>query len=546
MLTHRVAILAATWLLILEGPGLAAQAPETPLFAPHEVALRAVDHYANPYRELEADIALTPPDGGAERTAPLFWDGGDSWKFRFAPDRIGEWRWTVRSRDPGLNGQRGGFQAVASNHPGSIRPMRGFPRHFQRQDGSRFWFLGDTAWALCTDNAQEKHDRDAVERYLEARAAQGFNVVHSMLLSEAGWDNRGGPAFANLAEERINPGYWREVDHRLAYANRLTLVCGLALAWGDKGDEPYAWRKFPSVQARQRYARYLAARYAAYDVYFILAGEWHAEIATRGSTAEAVRKEFLDLGAVLQANDPHRRMMAIHPMNDNGSVREFNEASWMTFGDYQQNYHDLHGRVIESLGFGKPVVNAEYGYYLRDQDGDGIPDKENSTTIEIMRHATWDIAIAGGYVVTGFGTTYFGGNRDPGPFNVEAGKNRPWEAQLGHLKTLFAGLGWWKLEPHDELLSCITPRGRDRSHLNRVAPPETTYRCLADPGRTYVLYVRGLSEPVKLALASPGEGFRTRQWNPRTGEFTSIQCEPDNGGFSYRPPDGQDWVVVVD
>ena len=546
ILSRRVATLAASWVLILKAPGLAAQAPETPLHAPHEVALRAVGNYANPYREVEADVVLTPPEGGAERTAPLFWDGEDRWKFRFAPDQIGAWRWTVRSRDRGLNGQQGGFQAVASNHPGSLRPMRGFPRHFERQDGSRFWFLGDTAWALYTDNALEKHDRGAAERYLGARAAQGFNVVHSMLLSEAGWDNRGGPAFADLAGERLNPGYWREVDHRLAYANRLGLVCGLALAWGDKDDEPYAWRKFPSVEARRRYARYVAARYAAYDVYFIVSGEWHAEIATRGSTEEAVRKEFLDLGAVVQANDPHRRMIAIHPMNGNGSVREFNEASWMTFGDYQQNYHDLHGRVLESRRFHKPVVNSEYGYYLRDQNGDGVPDKENSTTLEIMRHATWDIVMAGGYVVTGFGTTYFGGNRDPGPFNVGAEQNRPWEAQLGHLKTLFAGLGWWKLEPHDELLSCRTPRGRDRSHLNRVAPPETTYWCLADPGRTYLLCVRGLSEPVELALASPGEGLRARQWNPRTGEFTAIEFEPGNGGFTYRPPDGQDWVVVVE
>jgi hypothetical protein len=544
--TPRVAVHAVPWVLILGGPWLSAQTPETPLFGVHEIGLRATGNYANPYRELEADVTLTPPDGAAERIAPLFWDGDAVWRFRISPDQLGEWRWTVRSGDPGLGGQAGRFRVVASDRGGGIRLMHGFPRHFERQDGSRFWFLGDTAWALYTDRAQEKHDRAAAERYLEARAAQGFNVVHSMLLSEAGWGNSGGAPFENLAEEAINPRYWQEVDHRLVHANRLGLVCGLALAWGDKSDEPHAWRKFPSVDARRRYARYIAARYAAYDVYFIVSGEWHAEITTRRSTEDAVRKEFIDLGAVVQANDPHGRLMAIHPMNGNGSVREFNKASWMSFGDYQQNYHDLHGRVLESLRFNKPVVNSEYGYYLRDQNGDGIPDKENSTTLEIMRHATWDIVMAGGYVVTGFGTTYFGGNRDPGPFRVEAETNRPWEAQIGHLKNLFTGLHWWTLEPHDELLLCQTPRGRDRSHLNRVAPPETTYWCLAEPGRTYVLYVRGLSEPVGLALASPGGGLGARQWNPRTGEFTAIQFKPDNGRFSYHPPDAQDWLVVVD
>jgi hypothetical protein len=218
----------------------------------------------------------------------------------------------------------------------------------------------------------------------------------------------------------------------------------------------------------------------------------------------------------------------------------------MTFGDYQQNYYDLHRRVLQSLRFDKPVVNSEYGYYLRDQNGDGAPDKENSATLEIMRHATWDIAMAGGYVVTGFGTTYFGGNRDPGPFDPKAAKNQPWETQIGHLKKLFTGLEWWKLEPHDELLRCGTPRGKDRRHLGRVAPPETVYWCLAEPGRVYLLYVRGLADPVELALDPSGAGLKARQWNPRTGEFIPIEFKLADGRFLYRPPDGQDWLVVLD
>ena len=532
-------------LLVAASASWAAQTPEAPLFSVHEVALRAAGSYGNPYTELEADVLFTPPDGVANRTAPLFWDGDSAWKFRFSPDVLGEWRWTVRSRDSGLDGQTGRFRSVASDRPGSIRPMRGSPRHFERQDGSRFWFMGDTAWALYTDNEQEKHDRKAAERYLEARSAGGFNAVHSMLMSEAGWGNAGGPPFNDIGREKLNPKYWQEVDHRLAYANRLGLVCGLVAAWGDKSDEPYAWRKFPSLDARRRYARYVAARYAASDVYFIVAGEWHAEIHSRGAAEEAVRKEFIELGAVIQANDPHRRMTAVHPMNGSGSVREFNEASWMSFGDYQQNYYDLHSRALESRLFNKPVVNSEYAYFLRDQNGDGSPDKENSVTLDIMRAATWDIVMAGGYVVTGFGSTYFGGHRHPGPFNVEANKNRPLEEQLSQMKKLFTGLEWWKLDPRDDLLQSATPRERDSRHLNQVAPPRATYWCLAEPGRQYLLYVRGLNAPVELKLSQSGEGMKARQWNPRTGESTLIEFRVKAGLLSYRPPDDQDWVVVL-
>ncbi len=48
---------------------------------------------------------------------------------------------------------------------------------------------------------------------------------------------------------------------------------------------------FPDVEARKRYARYIAARYSAYDVYFIVSGEWHGEVRTRAAaTEEAVRQ----------------------------------------------------------------------------------------------------------------------------------------------------------------------------------------------------------------------------------------------------------------
>lgn len=531
--------------LVLSCP-TARAAEKVSRLALYEARFESSRSYGNPYKELSAEAALTEPDGRTTRSVPLFWDGGAVWKFRFSPDKTGAWTWTVTSADPGLNGRSGSFAVVESGRAGSIRPMRAHPHHFERQDGKPFWFMGDTAWALYTDSAEERHDRAAAARYIGARASQGFNILHSMLLSEAGWGNRGGPPFHDLGADKINPAYWQEVDHRLAYANAKGFVCGLALAWGDKRKvEPYAWRLFASPESRKRYARYIAARYAAYDVYFIVSGEWHAEIRTRGSAEEEVRREFIDVGTVLESADPHGRMITIHPMTAHGSVREFNQASWMTFGDYQQNYRELHARLLASRRFRKPVVNSEYGYHLRDQNGDGAPDKDNSTSLESMRHSTWDIAMAGGYVVTGFGTTYFGGNRDPGPFNLDAGKNKAWEEQIGHLGRVFRSLEWWKLEPRDELLRSAQARGKDREEIGRVAPPRTVYWCMADPGRQYLVYVRGLRKPIRLALERTGRPLSARQFNPRTGASAALAPPPRIGDFEYRPPSEQDWVVIL-
>ena len=537
---RRCLALAFTLLPLVASSLAAADSVEK--FSVYEHTLRASSESANPYVDLAPEVIFTDPDNGT-RTAPLFWDGGRVWKFRLSPNKTGAWRWHVKSPDPAQNGQSGSFSVTESKRQGSIQRMRGLPHHFERQDGSRFWFMGDTAWALVLDRAEEKLNAEAIKRYIDARASQHFNVLHLSLLSEAGWSNSGGPPFHDLAQERINAAYWQEVDRRLAYANSKGMVVGLALAWGDKRKkEPYAWRKFPSLEARKRYARFVAARYSAYDVYFIVAGEWHAEAHTRPAPEAEVRREFIAIGDTLREADPHKRMAAIHPMHDNGSVRDFNDAHWMSFGDYQQNYTDLHARILQSLKFDKPVVNSEYGYLFRDQSGDGVPDKDNSTSVDVMRNATWDIVMAGGYVVTGFGTTYFGGNRDPGPFDVTAEKNKPWELQMGHMKKLYEGLEWWKLKPHDELLRCNIPRGRDRTHLKVTAPPERTYWCLAEPAKQYVVYVRGLSSPVTLEAAA---ALKVQRFNPRTGAWATVELPEHRGTFELTAPDEQDWVFVV-
>ncbi len=225
-------------------------------------------------------------------------------------------------------------------------------------------------------------------------------------------------------------------------------------------------------------------------------------------------------------------------------MREFNEATWMAFGDYQQNYSDLHERILQSRQFTKPVVNSEYGYHLRDQTGDGVPDKDNSTSLESIRHATWDVVMAGGYAVTGFGTTYFGGNRDPGPFDLGAAKNKPWEQPMAATQKLFSALEWWRLASHDELLRCATPRGKDTKELGSLAPPRATYWCLAQPGRQYVIYGRGLKTPVQLAIDGIAP-FSEWHFNPRSGQFSVLKLARKDGRVEYRAPDEQDWIVLL-
>lgn len=522
---------------------------QIPKYTVFEAVFEHTGSYANPYTDLSATVQLTEPGTDKVRSLALFWDGNSTWRFRFSPDQIGVWEWHIKSADTWLDGKSGAFECVASSERGSIRPMSEYPYHFEFQNGDPCWFFGDTGWALYTDSTEKRHDRQAVEHYIDVRASQRFNVIHSMLLSEAGWGNQNGLPFDDMPAEQINPGYWQEADERLAYLNQQGIVGGLVLGWGDKGrNEVFPWRILPSLDARKRYARYIAARYSAYNVFFLVAGEWHATIRrTPGATEESVREDYIGIGDALMDADPHGRMIGIHPMTQEGSVREFVDTRWMSFGDYQQNYHQLHERILQSRGTRRPLVNSEYGYYLRDANGDGIPDKPNSTSAQAMRHATWDIVMAGAYVVTGFGTTYFGGNRDPGPFDVDTPKNDIWEDQIGYVQALFTELKWWYLEPHDELIESNTPRGtKEGKEFGHIVPPATIYWLLADPGYTYVAYARGCDGSLTIYLDhhSPKQ-YSVHQHNPRTGQRTSLGTHTLTGKMEYTPPDTEDWVVVI-
>ncbi len=529
-------------------------------FEVHDVFLTASGVHDNPYVTITAEVEIIEPDGHTRRQSLLFWDGGQTWRFRFAPDKIGLWRWSVTSSDPALNGRSGQFECLESNLRGSIQPVPGWGNHFQYQNGEHMWFLGDTAWSYILDNAEEKLDRSAAERYAVNRASQGFNAIHLMMLSEIGWSNRGGAPWSDISTEVINPGYFQEADERIAFANSKGLVTGLVLGWSDKGHQPfYSWHNFPSGEARERYTRYIAARYSAYNVYFIVAGEWEIEARAQRTSKETVRRQFIDIGEILRASDPQRRMIGIHPIaktSNGGSSRDFNrDTKWMDFGDYQQNYIRLHENILESRIFGKPVINGEYAYWLRDSNGDGLVDKDHSANLESIRAASWDIVMAGGYLVAGFGSTYLGGARSFTPFLPDDPRNEPWLGQLAHIKSFFSELEYWKLEPRDQLLSCEQNRTADRwSQLklgdrtsNLRTAPETTYWCLTDLDKTYVVYVRGITKPVNLELAKGGlHSWRVELFDPRSGTRSSMPPPASHSlSYSFHPPDAQDWIVVV-
>jgi len=77
----------------------------------YEIALTATQDYANPYTDVHVEAEFIYESGLTLRR-PAFWDGGRTWKIRFAsPGVSGDWTWNSSSspNDEGLDQQSGTF-----------------------------------------------------------------------------------------------------------------------------------------------------------------------------------------------------------------------------------------------------------------------------------------------------------------------------------------------------------------------------------------------------------------------------------------------------
>ena len=130
--------------------------------------------------ELELDVVFRGPSG--EHRVPAYWAGGSEWRVRFAAPAPGRYTYATLCSDPadtGLHARTGTFDAAPYNGANPLM-LQGAPRvasdrrHFEHDDGTPFFWLGDTWWmGLC----QRIQWPDDFQQLTADRAAKGFTVV---------------------------------------------------------------------------------------------------------------------------------------------------------------------------------------------------------------------------------------------------------------------------------------------------------------------------------------------------------------------------------
>jgi len=286
-----------------------------------ELTFAATRAYSNSYTDVTVWVDLTGPH--FHKRVYGFWDGEATFRVRLVANEPGTWHWLSGSTpaDPGLVGKSGSFKAIAwGEEEKRENPLRrGFLRATPNQhaleqpDGTAFFVIGDTWWALGTNRFRWYDDdrerplgpQAGFKDYVRYRKQQGYNWV-SMIAAFPNWmtdgqpwrvvmneadkttvrsawlefgtgsakniDNEGGRPFAfpgsvagyeNMFPDvdRINPAYFQYIDRKIDYLNAQGFVAFIEVS---RRDASLLWSKYyrwPDSYAR--FIQYVWSRYQA-------------------------------------------------------------------------------------------------------------------------------------------------------------------------------------------------------------------------------------------------------------------------------------------
>jgi hypothetical protein len=414
-------------------------------------------------------------------------------------------------------------------------------RFLLKDDGSPFFYLGDTAWELF-----HRLDREEADEYLRDRAARGFTVIQAVVLAEL--DGLGVPnPYGHLPLKGRDPtrpdeAYFRHVDYVVNRARELGLHVGMLPTWGDKWNKK--WGVGPEVftpGSAERFGEFLGRRYRESPVIWILGGDRSPESDAHLAIVRALAKG-------LKKGDAGRHLMTYHPMGGASSSRWFHGDDWLDFNMFQSghsakdapNYE--HTAADYRLAPFKPTLDGEPRY--EDHPVDWKPEEKGwFDDFDVRQAAYWSV-LAGAC-----GHTY--GNHNiwqmwrPGREPISYART-PWRkalshpgaAQMGHLRRLFESRPFLGLAPDQTLLAGDPVGGAGHLRAARAA----------DGGFAFAYTPEGRKLVVALGKIK-GNFVRAYWYNPRDGASTFAGRFGGGGTREFAPPSsgrGHDWVLVLD
>jgi hypothetical protein len=319
----------------------------SPCEMPFELSAAHLAAHPNPYATVALRVEFRSP---RFRTyaMPAFWDGGRNMIVRFAPTEAGQWTFKATSNVPELDGREGMFNVAASAAPGYVIVAN---VHHWATDNQQV-VVGNLRPHLWMGYIA---DRFAFGSYAEFQqqlsdAAQNkFNHFRGLILGGVG-----DRSLVYLGSDRPNPAYFDELDRRVAEIHKRGITADLMLA----SDPETIVAQFPDWQARERFIRYVVARYAAFNITWQGLAEFEDY-----ADGRALLKE---MGLNLKKLDPYQ-----HPRSSNAKATSspLLADGWMDFV-VEGSQDDMVGSV-EHQFYQVPFVGVTDSKHLWNSTMDG-------------------------------------------------------------------------------------------------------------------------------------------------------------------------------
>lgn len=526
MLRSRSALATLAILVSSVATFRAASPSAVPRWARFEGALEHTTRATDPYRDLALDVTYTAPDG---RTIAFggFYDGGATWRFRFMPDTPGTWRYeamlseTARTDPSGaatsttvVAKAQGTFECVASDLPGQIIVHPANPQWFGWRGGDtmlvRALHVGDRFFARNWADVKRT-------AFLDWAQSQGYNT----LSVASHYLNRRAPGRGDGWETPelwpLDAAAFREMERILDdLTRRRIVVYPFAGFFGRDA-------RFPGGHPEQlRYLRYTLAR---------LAPSWNLLWNVAGPEPLLRQRPYLTfdevnrLGGEIARLDPFLHPISVH--NATGDDR-FKDQPWHTYGTLQGpktfDRARLRDVLLKNHHAAKPLLAQETlwsgnSVHIRANKGADYSDAD-------LRKNAYVIHFSAAYLVfadnDGDSSTGFTGTMDP----ADCRQTR--HDIVKQVWDTVASLPWQNTKPRPDLISTAAGSGNAF--------------CLADPGRTYLVY---LDSPGTVSVRVTNGPFAAEWINAQQPRVRHRAASTQDGSDFSSPRDGDDWILVL-
>lgn len=411
------------------------------------------------------------------------------------------------------------------------------------EDGTPFFYLGDTAWELF-----HRLDRREADTYLQDRAAKRFTVIQAVVLAEregltvpnayGHLPLRADPAGSANDPTRPNEPYFQHVDYIVNKAAELGLFVGMLPTWGDKWNRK--WGVGPEIftpENARAYGLWLGKRYADRPIIWILGGDRPVESELHYETVQAMA-----LG--LKEGDGGAHLASFHPMGGHTSAEYWHEAAWLDFNMLQSGHErnrDNYNRVVADYARTpvKPCMDAEPGY--EDHPSAFNLDNGYLDDYDVRKGLYW--ALFSGACGHTYGChdiwQMWQEGRDPATF-----ARTPWykalhlpgSAQVQHARALLESRPYLSRIPDQSLIA--SDPGEGTHHVRATRDAEGSYALVYMPS----------CKPVTVDLdALSGETLNVHWYDPCTGQARAAGQVARQGQCTFTPPQvWPDWVLVLD